>query len=307
MLDEVGRALRSSLIYPQDDSFIFNGSQYSYDPSHFSQLHLSSNMNDKDITFIDGGQAHIIEAGNFCVSFIRIAAVTCKGKIKDHTLREFFVIVRATNQHNQLMFTTSFFPQQHFNVVISSKDESLTTSNKTATITSVVNMVRRFGELQLASSITSGFVVLDGTLDATYPKEEEYLANLGEDVCAIAKSSSLFMKSGNNANVFLMRKKQGTWQYTLNAQTSFVKLHSKSKHVFRMDGNSQLAHSLLDNSSDPVFLGYPYGLILSDKIARVSNHEKRQMQTTLLLDSRNKDIVEYLSTTNAHDILDNLS
>ena len=104
-----------------------------------------------------------------------------------------------------------------------------------------------------------------------------------------------------------MRKKQGTWQYTLNAQTSFVKLHSKSKHVFRMDGNSQLAHSLLDNSSDPVFLGYPYGLILSDKIARVSNHEKRQMQTTLLLDSRNKDIVEYLSTTNAHDILDNLS
>jgi hypothetical protein len=62
----------------------------------------------------------------------------------------------------------------------------------------------------------------------------------------------------------------------------------------------------MHNSSDALFLGYPYGLIAVDKLARVSNEEKRSMTMNILLRAENKDILEYLSTTNAHDILDRL-
>ena len=41
-------------------------------------------------------------------------------------------------------------------------------------------------------------------------------------------------------------------------------------------------------------------------MARVSNAEQNALKMNLLLRDENKEIVEYLNTMNAHDILDNL-
>jgi hypothetical protein len=90
-------------------------------------------------------------------------------------------------------------------------------------------------------------------------------------------------------------------------KTYFVKLNSKAKHVFRFEGNKKVFPYLVNNCNDALFLGYPYGLIFVDKIARVTNSEKNSLKMNILLRKDNQEIAEYLSTNNAHDILDNLS
>ncbi|MBI2146708.1 hypothetical protein HYU22_05200 [Candidatus Woesearchaeota archaeon] len=83
-----------------------------------------------------------------------------------------------------------------------------------------------------------------------------------------------------------------------------MKLHPQATHVFRFQGNGGILPSLVANSSDPLFLGYPYGLIMADKLARVSNAERNSLRMSLLLRKENREIAEYLSTMNAHEILD---
>ncbi len=85
---------------------------------------------------------------------------------------------------------------------------------------------------------------------------------------------------------------------------SFVKLHNKSKFIFRIDSfvlDENIFDFLLLNSYDPAFFGYPYILILNDKFARVSNSEAQRYK--ILLSSYSKK--NYLLKS-AHQILDTL-
>ena len=92
-----------------------------------------------------------------------------------------------------------------------------------------------------------------------------------------------------------------------------VKLHEKSRHVFRLDVYNEKYHlqqilsALAKNSTDPAFLGYPYGLIEADKFSRISNQEKDFLKTKLLSKLKNENINRLLNTINAHNILDNIS
>ena len=61
------------------------------------------------------------------------------------------------------------------------------------------------------------------------------------------------------------------------------------------------------NCTDPIFIGYPYGLVEADRVARVSNHEKESLKTMFMVKLRNKNVEKYLSSVNAHDILDRIS
>ena len=122
----------------------------------------------------------------------------------------------------------------------------------------------------------------------------------------MAKSSSLFTVNGLSPVVLLNRMApRGIWKYQLNDSTSFVKLHQNAKHVFRFEGIDCLSY-LISNCKDALFLGYPYGLILADQLARVSNEQKNSMRMKLILNEKNKEIKDALFTQNAHDILDNL-
>ena len=135
--------------------------------------------------------------------------------------------------------------------------------------------------------------------------QEKYIP---DNVSALAKSSSLFTTSGNSP-VILLNKigLSNCWSYFLTDKTYFVKLNQKAKHVFRFEGNKEVLPYLINNSNDALFLGYPYGLIFVDKIARISNSEKNSLKMNFLLRKDNQEIAEYLNTSNAHEILDNIS
>ena len=293
--------------FPQEETIIFNNQHHKIDENQFLKIIPSF---EKSISFIDGGQAEILFSGNFNLSFIRVSSLTLDNGVKKQSKKEFFLLTTAKYHDNDIHYVSKIFGDKIIDendLFISSNDVSIKASNERAPISKVINIARRFAELSLASKTETEFVILDGTLEKTYKNEEKYLEKLNSNTCSLAKSSSLFTTSGNSP-VIVMNKKgpEGCWYYQINNKTCFVKLHSKAKHVFRFEGNKGILSYLADNSKDALFLGYPYGLLLVDKIARVSNEEKRLLRAKFILDEKNKEIVQFLSTTNAHEILDNL-
>ena len=59
-------------------------------------------------------------------------------------------------------------------------------------------------------------------------------------------------------------------------------------------------------STDPIFLGYPYGLIAVDQGARIANEEKEffQMQFKVTAGKDWESIASHLRSIDAHNVLD---
>ena len=144
-------------------------------------------------------------------------------------------------------------------------------------------------------------------------------------VAGLAKTSALLTEKGNSLAMVLneMNKDRfSSWFYYpivgINSQEHqaelfMVKLHEKSKHIFRLEifkGNKFDADSVVSmlaaNSRDGVFLGYPYGLIEADKFARVAKNDAEYLRTSFMAKAGKqwKKIEQCLTTANAHEILD---
>lgn len=307
MLNQISEYIKQTLEkFKEDDSIILNNVLYKIAPEHFSNFEAKTG---KSITFIDGGQAEIIAAGNFCLSLIRVVGITFKNNIKKQVKKEFYLFTKAIYKED-IYFESKIFGDKlidEADLIVSSNDQTIKTGIERASITKITAIARRLAELSLALNSDSDYVLLDGTLEKTFLNEEKYLEKIKDKVSALAKSSSLFTHSGNSPTILLNKLGPNrTWCYSLNNTTSFVKLHSKAKHVLRFEGNKDILPHLIENSSDAIFLGYPYGLILADRLARVSNEEKNSLIMTFLLKEENKEIVNYLNSSNSHEILDNL-
>ncbi|MEK6938422.1 MAG: hypothetical protein AABX04_05235 [Nanoarchaeota archaeon] len=300
--------------FPSEDQIIFNNKLLKVDSNNFASI-VPSNSS-KTIAFIDGGQAEILSAGNFCLSFIRVFAQVFQRDTKINTeKREFYLFTKAKWVKEEIFYESKIFPVlghkliHESDLLLSSNEATVKTGIERASISKISNIARRFAELSLAAELQYkvDFVVLDGTLERTFTNEEKYLSKLNPNVSALAKTSSLFTVQGNSPVVLLNKlSPSGCWKYFLEGNSYFVKLNEKAKHVFRFEGNAEVLPLLLSNSTDTLFLGYPYGLILADKMARVSNEEKNSLKMNFLLKAENKEIAKYLSSSNAHDILDNL-
>jgi hypothetical protein len=307
MINEISKHLKEKIdSFNEDDNLLFNNTPIKIESSHFKSIQPGQQQS---LAFIDGGQAEIISAANFSVSFIRVAALIFNGERRENVQKEFYLVTTA-RYDNDITYESKIFGDTLIEVddlTISSNDASLKTGTERAPINKVANVARRFAELALASTITADFIILDGTLEKTYNNEEKYLSRLLPHVTSLAKSSSLFTTSGNSPTILLNKLgPEGCWSYFVGTKTYFVKLHEKAKHVFRFEGNINILQSLVNNSQDALFLGYPYGLLAVDKIARISNNEKSSLKMRFLLNTENKEIARYITTSNAHDILDTI-
>lgn len=317
MLSEIASHIKQAIKnYTENDSLILNSYHYKINKNNFQPI-IAAKPEGKAIAFIDGGQAEILSAGNFCLSLIRVATIVLKDneKIK-YIQREFYVFTTAVYQDNDLYYQAKIFTKQEQlidekDLFISSSHPSIKTGLERAPIGKISTMARRLAELALAKTIAAdnavNFIVLDGTLEKTFANEEKYLDQLSNNVSAIAKTSSLFTIFGNSPIVLLNRlSPPGAWRYPTTEKTSFIKLNPAAKHIFRFEGDGEVLPHLMQNSSDALFLGYPYGLTLADKLARVSEQEKKSLAMQFLLKRENKAISEYLQNTNAHEILDRI-
>ena len=308
MFNQISEEIRETISnYSKEDQIVFNNKIIKINQDNFQPIIQNEG---KTIAFVDGGQAEIISTGNFCLSFIRIFAQVFKNneKLKSYK-KEFYLFTKARYLNEDLVYESKIFGDKNIDendLLISSNDSTIKSGIERAPINKVANMARRFAELNLAAEVDSEIIILDGTLEPSYNHEEKYLTNLDNNVASIAKSSSLFTSSGNSPVVLLNKLQQGKWSYFVDGKTYFVKLHEKAKHVLRYEGSKDSLPFIINNCTDALFLGYPYGLIFVDQMARVSNSEKNSLKMKFLLNKDNKEVADYLTTSNAHEILDNL-
>ncbi|MEW6617726.1 MAG: hypothetical protein AB1333_04930, partial [Patescibacteria group bacterium] len=142
------------------------------------------------------------------------------------------------------------------------------------------------------------------------------LYNLNTNIIGVNKTTALLCNNGESIITALESfNKKGMWCYYPlfstheHAVLGFVRLHALSKHVFRIEvpiakkeNIKEYASILASISCDGAFIGYPYGLIVADQLARVSNREKETLQTIFF----NQAGKEFSTALNAHDILDRM-
>lgn len=219
-------------------------------------------------------------------------------------------------------------------------DTAFTVGNRRASLAIVSSLMRRCAELYAASFLihelsSSDVVVLDGSLSCICKQEEEVLQQFlshadasNISVVALSKTSEAVTTDGNSfASVLQQQCSLPRWLYTPAGKfsftsflgkgiVSFVKLHERSQHIFRvdtleklsLDHCKQIAEMLASNATDPVFYGYPYGLVKADVFARISNDEKEYLLTKFLVHAGKhaEKLRQLMHATNAHGILDKI-
>ncbi len=288
----------------------------------------------RKMIFVDGGITEILGAPNFSLSLIRIYYTIYQNNKRIKADRsEFFALVKSFVE-KEIKYQTKIFSKEPLidELVFNSMDPSLRQGNQRASISSMANIIRRFCEIKSAELLAANedsLIVLDGNLQATYPKEDVFLKALYEKalqnntiVSALPKTCSLLTDKGNSITHVLAKLCPEKWDYYHpiaeidnkyhKAELFFLKLHEKSKHIFRYDifkenkfDIDEIASLLKENSKDPLFPGYPYGLIEADRFARISTKEaeglRLEFKSRCGLDWRR--IQSSLSSQNAHDIL----
>jgi hypothetical protein len=269
------------------------------------------------IGFVDGGNAELLGAANFSLQLMRVYyTLYTETKREEQKRYQFYALITSNKGSYDVKFFGDIILKEF---TLDQSDEHLKQGKQNGEISRVGDMVRRFAELTVAKELVpkADCVIIDGNLDSTFTKENELLKSLKEtadehnvSIGGLAKTCDLLTDTGNSAiGALADLEPEGSWYY--NSNPSFVKLHPDSKYIFRLDYHGELdklVSLLQQHSCDPVFLGYPYGLIEADQFARVSHSEKRTIQTELMMKAgdRWKTISQFLTTKNSHQILDTI-
>ncbi len=339
VVEKILKSIDESLIaasYPK-----FSGEGYRAHKIDAKNFHeINKKVPSKRIAFVDGGSAEILGSANFSLNLIRVSYAIYQGGGKIISKKfEILAFIRSVSLGNEIHYSASFFKTSESldmqDISFSSFDYTLMMGANRAEITGVANAVRRFSELKLAKIISDGrladIIVLDGNLQSTLTNENNYLNELYAScsannviLSAISKTNSLFTDNGNLLSVVLGDiSKLPSWIYhpvadisnvSHKAEMFFVKLHDKSKYIFRFEiFNAQKERAeetisaIAGNCIDPIFIGYPYGLVEADRLARVSNREKESLRMMFLVKLKGKGIEKFLNAGNAHQILDRIN
>lgn len=313
----------------------------SYEPIKITKhnFHEIKNIqSNKKIAFIDGGNTEILKAPNFSLQLIRIYHTIYQENQRINSKKiEFYILINAINQENNIIYKTQFFELNKEEIKFNSFDETIRQGKHRISISSIGNVIRRFAELETAKDMVNeldneDIIILDGDLKASITNEIDYLEELYKKaieknitICALSKTSELFTEKGNALIPILNEiAPNKEWYYyplvKINNKAHkvnmyIVKLHKNSGYTFKFEmfneteyNRDEILNLLKNNSKDAVFLGYPYGLIEADKLARVSNKEKDYLKTIFLtkLGKNNQKIAQYLNTLNTHNILDSI-
>jgi len=315
------------------DDYLLMNSKYvplKISQENFHEIRSITSNSDSKIMFVDGGNSVLFESAEFCIGIIRVGSIIyTNNKRLSRNKEEFYIFIREDNGK----FIVKTYPDKSFNnTIFNPDDELLKNGIEKCGVSKIVSIIRRFAELEYAYTHSKNvdFILLDGTMEARYPLEDKYLDKLllTKKVCALSKTCTLVTKNGLSITKKLLdlgkTSSLNSWTYhpiVINnnpkhlAELYFVKLNNKSAYVFRFEiqkefkGEIQeIFSTLYQNSNDPIFLGYPYGLIDIDQYARVSDEETKMLQTkfSTKLGKEWNEFSKHLNSTNAHSILDHI-
>lgn len=247
------------------------------------------------ICAVDGGSAPILLTPSLVVLFVRVAKIFFEPK--KVVRKQGFVCSFVEEKNNSAFIKTIFYPEDN------KKPEEifscpLTELGEQPTLFSAANLARKILEWRAVNEEKEIITLWDGSLSVTNVVEERERPR--NNCVGIAKST------GTMGDWSLFHK-EGLWAAKVTQESFFVKLHKQSKHVLRADTHDKkLLEVLVPWSCDPVFLGYPYPLIVADEIARVSNAEASGMRVRLQGLLKEKWSNVSFGMQDAHSILDSI-
>ncbi|MBN2454881.1 DNA double-strand break repair nuclease NurA [Candidatus Woesearchaeota archaeon] len=286
------------------------------------------------VVFVDGGNAEIIETATFALQFIRAAAVKFSGKKREWARRKDFYVKTKAVVEGGISYQAkveALNGELVMELGLNAYDKSILSGGRRAAPSKIGMLARRVMELSLAKEIAEEekkvVIALDGTLEAGFNGEEKHLQELydaaeknGNLVVALAKTNSVLNTEGGLFAELLDEKApEGAWVYAPvveissekhKAEMGFVKMHASSKHIFRFEiykkkskDLEKAANALTFTANDLTFPGYPYGFIIADRFARVSNQELEYLKAKNMA---GKEMKTAINAKNAHEILDSM-
>ncbi len=289
------------------------------------------------VCFIDGGNASIIEAQNFELSFLRTYFCIYEGINKIKFNREdYYLAVSPNVESDMLIYNAELIPFDQDKIssmfTFSADDETLKIGKFDAEISTIAGIIRRFIEWKTAEKIAANkmadMIVMDGSLQTGYTGENEYAQSAYSSAVksnvifsGLSKTSSLFTTTGMNLIAVFNRLGPKTpWLYhpivdiehsDHFAEMFAVKLHEHAQTCYRYEiiknqsnRSDEAISALAFNARDPRYLGYPYGLIDADNLARITERE-RLYQKTFFASHVNK-LSEAVSAGDAHEIINRI-
>ncbi|MBI4918649.1 DNA double-strand break repair nuclease NurA [archaeon] len=269
---------------------------------------INETLSEKKIGFVDGGNGEIISASNFSVQLIKTYwSIYTDNKRVMHDSDEFVVLISLKNGRSPF-YKVQFFDRKDSFVFPALENNHLIKPGV------IGEKVRKIFEIKACNELIGKceFIVRDGDLEINY-YDKEYYEDLFETcreknivLAGLSKTSTILCDNGLSAGFNLSKlTKLSKWYYKNDEEIIFVKLHLKSRHVFRLDMyefSEELIELLSKNSTDLSFPGYPYALIEVDKMARVSRDELDRMKL-YLLSKYEKELDPHMASIDAHDRL----
>lgn len=285
------------------------------------------------VLYVDSGSCTLMNTPGILLGFVRVAGVDYSGVTRNlQKVSEGLVLITLKNDKFSIAHE-GFQENLTSNLTIHKEDSSLKTGSRDVKATQVFSVFNKWLEMETASEWMSNseILCLDGNLEAEQELLKMSLKGLsgtlkGKALCALSKTSSFTTLSGTPVTSVLGHLgPKGAWHYDpifMNndahrpARIFPVKLSPNSKYVFILDihehstGQAQkIMASLNSNSQDSVLPGYPFGLYLADRIARISENEKRELKMRLMarLGKDSQLIQEMERSNDFHSVLDSIS
>ncbi len=278
------------------------------------------------LVFIDGGQADIILTPTFLVQLIRVAIITfVDGKRVKQEREEYHTLTTLERQGEDLVYVTSVTPNTVLVPPLKRNEVSLSIGGRSVDITSVGLAVRKLIELEhlkrVALSADSGTIIVrdgdlvpQGTFEMLLWTSIQSATQRGVQICGLSKTShAQTLEGGSAQSTLLSLNPNGCWYYPYGdkkgVKIGFARLHPLSEYVFRVDILTEIPSilsALCANSADPSFIGYPYGLVVADQFARVSNQEKEALAVMFMHAAQDSapSLKRHLHSLDAHAVLD---
>src|SRR3989344_3694312 len=243
---------------------------HNFNKTNLTVSHIIPDNQTYPLCFIDGGNSEIISSPKLSLQAIKIVAIILKeNKINKIIIKKELVLIKANNSGYEI----EIINKQKFNIVLCKN------------INEVGNIIRNALELKMYTQMQGIFNGLN-------------------TFCGLSKTS----KNKDNS---LFNSISGCW-YLEKEKYYITKLNSHSSYSFKLELKNleinRVIQKLISNSKDYIYPGYPYGLMLVDRLARVSNQEilnlKVYLETKLGKDWEKIKFLE--NSINAHQLLDNL-
>ncbi len=308
------------------DEIIFKDTKEKTNKNNFRQISLAKS--NKKIAFIDGGNAEIFGAANFSLQLARVYyTIYHNNKRIINKRKDYYLLIKMT-ENNGLKYKIEFLnykdKELHLNVFFNPFDKNLMEGDNRITPQKIAQHYRKLLELETALSIISlleegDSIIRDGDLIFEEEQEKELFKKIKNEallkkinLLGLSKTTNIITNTGESIiNALIKLTEMTEWSYNAlkhnEINISFVKLNKKSQHAFRLDSLEEQNHeliiqSLIWNSTDITFPGYPYGLIEADYFARVTLAEAENIKATFL--AQNQEFLEkQITSQNAHDLI----